>query len=185
MPCRLAGFDNFSLRLRNSLAGFVRFVPVFLVLALSPCTSSGRSVAVHAIDGIFPRCLAGALHQLYSYFYAARRCWLLPFASSGLSFSWLVLANDWLDVVWLAPCFARRCLTFLVRSRLPIFSFKSFTASARRCSASFCGCIGSPQSGPFISVRTVCGRCHSLGTMDLICSYCGLGQIVTALVLWF
>jgi len=172
--------------LRNSLAGFVRLFSSFPGAgALVLHAVGGRSVAFHVIDGFCPRCLAGALHQLYSYFYAARRCWLLPFASSGLSFSWLVLANDWLDVVWLAPCFARRCLTFLVRSRLPIFSFKSFTASARRCSASFCGCIGSPQSGPFISVRTVCGRCHSLGTMDLICSYCCLGQIVTALVLWF
>ena len=166
------------------LSDFFPVVSLVLALAFSVVWSSIGGSAL-PIDGNIPRCLAGALHQLYSYLYAARRCWLLPFASSGLSFRWLVLAIDWLDVVWLAPCFARRCLTFLVRSRLPIFSFKSFTASARRCSAYFCGCIGSPQSGPFISVRTVCGRCHSLGTMDLICSYCCLGQIVTALVLWF
>ena len=137
MPCRLVGFDNFSLRLRNSLAGFVSFFSSF---------PGAGALALHVV-GSFRSCPRYRRHlsALSGWRFASalfivlccKAVLALAFHVVGLSFSWLVLANDWLDVVWLAPCFARRCLTFLVRSRLPIFSFKSFTASALRCSALF------------------------------------------------
>ena len=112
----------------------------------------------------------------------------MPFASSGLSFSWLVLANDWLDVVWLAPCFARRCLIFLVRSRLPIFSLKKLHCFSTTMLRLFLwlyrvatvwpvyicpyGLWSLSQSGYYgfdLFLLLPWADCHSLGTLVLLC----------------